>query len=78
MPARLAVLTLASILFCTSSCGAELFYMDHDPFTDEYVGPVGPLVLSGEIMPGDYGRLLARIAGDEVRFLSLNKFGAAG
>jgi hypothetical protein len=53
--------------------GAELFYLDHDPFTAEYAGPVGPLVISGEIMPGDYERLLSKIAGDEGRFLALNK-----
>ncbi len=37
------------------------------------MGPVGPLVLSGEIIPGDYGRLLAKIAEDPNRFLSQNK-----
>ncbi|MEP6883615.1 MAG: hypothetical protein ABJC66_02590 [Gammaproteobacteria bacterium] len=47
--------------------------MDHDPVTDQYVGPVGPLVLSGEITPGDYGALLAKILDDENRFLSQNK-----
>jgi hypothetical protein len=73
MVSRLAVLAFASVLFSPGLSGAEFFYMDHDPFTDEYVGPIGPLVLSGEIMPGDYDRLLARIAGDEARFLSQNK-----
>jgi hypothetical protein len=73
MACRFARLAVALILFSPASWGAELFYMDHDPFTDEYVGPVGPLVLSGEIMPGDYDRLLARIAADETRFLSQNK-----
>jgi hypothetical protein len=73
MVSRFAVLAFASILFSPASSGAELFYMDHDPFTDEYVGPIGPLVLSGEITPGDYDRLLARIAGEEAHFLSLNK-----
>lgn len=47
--------------------------MDHHPFTDEYVGPVGPLVISGEITPGDSDRLLSRILGDEDRFLAQNK-----
>lgn len=47
--------------------------MDHDSVTDEYLGPVGPLVLSGEITPGDYGALLAKILGDENRFLAQNK-----
>jgi len=52
---------------------AELYYMDRDSFSDEYTGPVGPLVLSGEIVPGDYTKLLARIAEDPDRFLERNK-----
>jgi hypothetical protein len=52
---------------------AELFYLDRDPFTNEYIGPVGPLVLSGEIVPGDYARLLSKIAEDESRFLTQAK-----
>jgi hypothetical protein len=52
---------------------AEIFYMDRDAFSNEYVGPVGPLVLSGEIIPGDYARLLAKIAEDQNRFLSQDK-----
>ena len=52
---------------------AELYYLDRDAFNNEYVGPVGPLVLSGEITPGDYDRLLAKIAEDDKRFLSQNK-----
>jgi len=47
--------------------------MDHDAVTDQFLGPVGPLVISGEIMPGDYDRLLAKIHGDENRFLAQNK-----
>ena len=47
--------------------------MDHDPVTDRFVGPVGPLVFSGEIMPGDSDRLLSRIQDDENRFLTQNK-----
>lgn len=47
--------------------------MDHDSFTDKYVGAVGSLVLSGEIEPGDYDHLLAKILEDENRFLSQNK-----
>ncbi len=47
--------------------------MDHDPVTDEYVGPVGPLVLSGEIVTGDYDALLSKILADENRFLAQNK-----
>ena len=52
---------------------AELFYMDHDPVTDKFVGPIGPLVLSGEIIPGDAERLLTKILEDENRFLEQNK-----
>jgi ATP-dependent protease ClpP protease subunit len=53
--------------------GAELFYMDHDPVTDQFVGPTGPLVLSGEITAGDADRLLSKILDDENRFLEQNK-----
>jgi len=52
---------------------AELFYMDHDPVTDQFVGPTGPLVLSGEIIPGDADRLLSKILDDENRFLAQNE-----
>jgi len=64
----------ATLLLASMPCvGAELFYMDHDPFTNQYVGPTGPLVVSGEIIPGDYDRLLSRILDDEDRFLAQNK-----
>jgi len=56
---------LIAILGGGPAIGAELFYMDHDPLSKEYVGPVGPLVLSDEIRPGDYDRLLAKIRGRE-------------
>ena len=65
---------IAALLLVSMPCvGAELFYMDHNPFTNEYVGLTGPLVISGEIIPGDYDRLLSRILEDEDRFLSQNK-----
>src|SRR5258707_14805837 len=70
---RTSFVSFALILFGTPVFGADFFYMDHDPFTDRYVGPVGPLVISGEIMPGDYDQLLSKITGDENRFLALNK-----
>jgi hypothetical protein len=73
MRARFALCNVALLLAGMPCLGAELFYMDHDPFTAEYVGAVGPLVISGEIMPGDYERLLFKIAGDEGRFFALNK-----
>ena len=61
------------LIACASARGAELFYMDHDPFTNKYVGPSGPLVLSGDIARGDYDRLLAKIAEDENRFFEQGK-----
>jgi hypothetical protein len=73
MRCRVAVCEVALLLMSQPSLGAELFYMDHDPVTHEYVGPVGPLVFSGEIVPGDYERLLSKISGDENRYLSQNK-----
>jgi len=32
----------ATLLLASMPCvGAEFFYMDHNPFTNEYVGPTG-------------------------------------
>lgn len=70
---RLALVLAMFLLSGTLARGAELYYLDRDAFNNEYVGPVGPLVLSGEIAPGDYDRLLARIGEDDKRFLSQNK-----
>jgi hypothetical protein len=64
---------IAVLLLSTAASGAELFYMDHDPFTNEYVGAVGPLVLSGEVRAGDYDRLLSKIAEDGNRFIASGK-----
>ena len=69
MAVGLGVLCFSSLY----AAGAELFYMDHDPATDRFVGPTGPLVLSGEIIPGDADRLLTKILDDENRFLEQNK-----
>jgi hypothetical protein len=63
----------ALLLASVPASSAELFYMDHDPYTGQFVGPIGPLVLSGEIIPGDYERLLTKILEDQNRFLSRNK-----
>jgi hypothetical protein len=70
---RRAFVYVMFLLSGASAWSAELFYLDRDAFNNEYVGPVGPLVLSGEIVPGDYDRLLAKIAEDDKRFLSHNK-----
>jgi hypothetical protein len=68
-----ALCAIALILSSAPSPAAELYYLDHDAVTGEYVGPVGPLVLSGEIIPGDRDRLLSKIADNETRFLAQNK-----
>jgi hypothetical protein len=73
MRRRMAICEVALLLMSLPSLGAELFYMDHDPVTDQYVGPTGPLVISGEIIAGDYDHLLSKILEDENRFLSQNK-----
>jgi hypothetical protein len=70
---RLALVCTIFLLAGAFARSAELYYLDRDAFNNEYVGPVGPLVLSGEITPGDYDRLLAKIAEDDKRFLSDNK-----
>jgi hypothetical protein len=70
---QLAACLFAFFAGSGAAAGAELFYMDHDAFTEKFVGSVGPLVLSGEIETGDYDRLLSKILDDENRFLSQNK-----
>lgn len=65
--------TLTLLVFTGPATASELFYMDRDSFNNQYIGPVGPLVLSGEIVPGDYEKLLAKIAEDPDRFLDRNK-----
>jgi hypothetical protein len=70
---RIPVCIFALFLVSIPALGAELFYMDHDLFTDVYVGPIGPLVISGEIAPGDYDRLLVKIMEDEKRFMVQGK-----
>jgi len=70
---RLALVCTIFLLSGACAQSAELYYLDRDAFNNAYVGPVGPLVLSGEIAPGDYDRLLAKIAEDDKRFLDQNK-----
>ena len=60
MRLRIVLCQVALLLLSVPAPAAELFYMDHDAITGEYVGPVGPLVMSGEIIPGDYDRLLSK------------------
>lgn len=73
MRPQIAACTFALLLVSMPAFCAELFYMDHDPYTDRFVGPVGPLVFSGEIIPGDYDALLSKILADPNRFLEQNK-----
>jgi len=73
MGSRIAACTFALWLVSMPAFCAELFYMDHDPYTDRFVGPIGPLVFSGEIIPGDYAALLSKILADRDRFLAQNK-----
>jgi ATP-dependent protease ClpP protease subunit len=68
-----ALCRVALLLVSVPCAGAEIFYMDHDPFTGQYVGPTGPLVYSGEIVPGDCDRLLSKILEDQTRFLAQNR-----
>jgi hypothetical protein len=68
-----AMALAAMALPAAGALAAEIFYLDRDAFSNQYVGPVGPLVVSGEIVPGDYAQLLARIAADQNRFLEQNK-----
>jgi hypothetical protein len=70
---RLALVCTIFLLAGAFARSAELYYLDRDAFNNAYIGPVGPLVLSGEITPGDYDRLLAKIAEDDNRFLVQNK-----
>jgi hypothetical protein len=70
---RIIQIVLAALLVASASASAaELFYLDHDAYTGKYVGPVGPLVISGDIVAGDYERLLAKINDDPAHFLSQN------
>src|ERR1700734_56931 len=73
MRPQIAACTFALLLVSMPTFCAELFYMDHDPYTDRFVGPIGPLVFSGEINPGDYDALLSKIMADPNRFLEQNK-----
>lgn len=52
---------------------AEIFYLDHDVLTLSYVGATGPLVLSGDIEPGDCARLLAKLRAETEHFLEQHK-----
>jgi hypothetical protein len=69
----IALCRVALLLVSMPCAGAEIFYMDHDSVTGQYVGPTGPLVFSGEIEPGDCDRLLSKILEDQTRFLAQNK-----
>jgi hypothetical protein len=78
---RLARVAFASgcLLLCGARpYGAEIFYLDHDEFTHQYTGPVGPLVVSGEIVAGETKHVLQKIFADPERFLEQNTVVLAG
>jgi hypothetical protein len=64
---------LPFLMLAAPVAGAELFTLDHDPLSSDYTGPSGPLVMSGDIVPGDYERLLARIEENPQQFLQANR-----
>lgn len=68
-----ALSLLAALVAPLAAAAAELFTLDRDPLSSHYTGPSGPLVLSGDIVAGDYERLLARIAENPSEFLALNR-----
>jgi hypothetical protein len=72
MSHRVISCVVALLLISTPVLSAELSYTDHEPFTNLYIGSAGILVLSGEIIPGDYDRLLKKIFLDQDRFLVQN------
>jgi hypothetical protein len=71
--ARRGVLLFGSVHAAYVAWRRLLLYGSRRTFTGRYVGPVGALVMSGDIEPGDHARLLARIADDPQRFLSQDK-----
>jgi hypothetical protein len=78
MRCRLAIGIIALAGAVRFAPAAEIFYLDHDVMTHEYTGPVGPLVFSGEIVVGDYDRLVARVAENRAQFLATGKILLAG
>jgi len=70
---RLPAYILGMFLVSAPALGAEFSYIDYEPFTNQKLpGSSGYLLLSGEIVPGDYDRLLNKIIDDEHRFLVQN------
>ncbi|MDP8983612.1 MAG: hypothetical protein M3N97_00965 [Pseudomonadota bacterium] len=73
MNLRMAGCLVALLIISTATPGADFRYIDHEPFTNhKYAGSAETLVLSGEIIPGDYDRLLNKILDDENRFMLQN------
>jgi hypothetical protein len=63
-----------SLLACARLLGAEISYIDYEPvFKQKLPGGPGLLLLSGEIVPGDYGRLLAQIFYSQDAFFTTNE-----
>lgn len=65
---------LTALFFCSPALGAEISYIDYNPVTKEKLpGGPGILLFSGEIVPGDYGRLLAKIADTQDAFFTTSE-----
>jgi hypothetical protein len=58
---RKVVCGLATLLLCSRVGGAEISYISSEQLFHQKLEGPGILLLSGDIVPGDYGRLLARI-----------------
>ncbi|HLW24846.1 MAG TPA: hypothetical protein VKT22_10845 [Steroidobacteraceae bacterium] len=70
---RRAAVLVSLMAVAAAPMAAELFTLDRDPLSSTYTGPTGPLVLSGDILAGDYDRLLTRIAENPQQFLATNR-----
>jgi hypothetical protein len=66
-PARWAILSIA--LLCSTANALEIRYTREDPFSGPAVG-AETLLLSGEIVSGDYAKLVRFVSGDIPRYLN--------
>lgn len=66
---RLLVCALGALFVCSRALSAEISYIDFEPFTHQSTGPASYLLLSGDIVPGDYKKLLSTILENKERFL---------
>jgi hypothetical protein len=71
----LLVCILVSLFACSPALGADVSYIDYEPVYHQKLDPPRPglLLFSGEIVPGDYGRLLAKILSTQEDFFTTNE-----